>query len=86
LNSQHDDNSDAPDIDIYVMNSDGTGRRRLTDAPDYDSDPVWSPDGTYIAFISGRTGDWAVYVMTADGKFQTRISYGLSAEAVSWQP
>lgn len=70
--------------DIYVMNSDGTERKRLTHNPEYDGDPVWSPDGKYIAFISGRSGNWALYVMTADGKFQTRIGYGLSAQDVSW--
>jgi tol-pal system beta propeller repeat protein TolB len=81
----HDIDSAPPEIDVYVMNTDGTDRKRLTKTPDYDSSPVWSPDGKYIAFISGRSGDWALYVMTADGKFQTRISYGLAAQDVSWQ-
>jgi len=32
-----------------------------------DSDPVWSPDGSKIAFMSDRDGDPEVYVMNADG-------------------
>jgi len=84
--SVHDDNLAASEIDIYVMNSDGTGRKRLTETADSDSDPVWSPNGEHIAFISGRKGYLAVFVMTADGKFPARISDGLSAQGVSWQP
>src|SRR6266511_1713409 len=40
--------------EIYVMNADGTGRRRLTDSPASDGFPSWSPDGTKIAFTSTR--------------------------------
>ncbi len=36
--------------EIYVMNDDGTGVVRLTNHPDEDADPAWSPDGQKIAF------------------------------------
>jgi hypothetical protein len=36
--------------EIYVMNADGTGQTRLTKDPGSDWSPVWSPDGTKIAF------------------------------------
>jgi len=39
-----------------------------------DRNPVWSPDGKSIAFLSDRDGDWNVYVMDRDGKNQRRIS------------
>ncbi len=46
----------TPQSDIWVMNGDGTGAVNLTDTPDTDEEsPVWSPDGTRIAFLQGGT-------------------------------
>jgi len=56
---------------IFVMNGDGTNIRQITSAPDLtagddqsDSSPVISPDGTKVAFISGR----ANYPLDANGQ------------------
>jgi Tol biopolymer transport system component len=40
--------------EIYVMNVDGSGLRRLTNSPGPDGWPAWSPDGDTIAFSSTR--------------------------------
>jgi Tol biopolymer transport system component/DNA-binding winged helix-turn-helix (wHTH) protein len=37
--------------DIYVARIGGSGALRLTEAPEPDRDPVWSPDGSQIAFL-----------------------------------
>ena len=56
------------------MNADGTGRTRLTDGPD-DAWPVWSPDGTRIAFTRYVDIDSAeIYVMDADGSNQVNLT------------
>jgi Tol biopolymer transport system component len=52
--------------DIYVMNVDGSNVVRLTNHPDRDFDPAWSPDGTRIAFVSSRDGNHDIYVMNAE--------------------
>lgn len=40
-------------VDLWVINADGTGRRRLLSAPETsERHPRWSPDGGRIAFIS----------------------------------
>jgi Tol biopolymer transport system component len=49
------------------MNADGSGLVNLTNHPANDLSPTWSPDGTQLAFISDRNGDYQVYVMSADG-------------------
>jgi Tol biopolymer transport system component len=62
------------DGDIYIINLDGTGLTRLTADDAADSLPVFSPDGTKIAFDSVRDGDGAVNVVNADGSDPRRLS------------
>jgi Tol biopolymer transport system component len=40
---------------------------RLTSHPARDSDPIWSPDGKEIAFVSDRDGRYAIYRKAVDG-------------------
>lgn len=60
--------------EIYTMNPDGSEPTRLTHNTSEEHDPVWSPDGTKIAFTSFRDGQAEIYVMNADGSNQTNIS------------
>jgi dipeptidyl aminopeptidase/acylaminoacyl peptidase len=36
--------------DLYSMEADGSGRRQLTDGPEFDECPLVSPDGRYVLF------------------------------------
>ncbi|MEK7448426.1 MAG: DPP IV N-terminal domain-containing protein, partial [Planctomycetota bacterium] len=53
--------------EIYIMNLNGTNRRRLTDSLSSDQTPVFSPDGTKIAFVSERDSNREIYVIDAFG-------------------
>ena len=74
--------------DIYVMNADGTNRRRLTKHLAHDRYPAWSPDGENIVFYSerdGRSGE--IYVMDANGNNQqnlTNYPWGDGFRRPSW--
>jgi len=56
-----------PHMDLYVINFNGTGMKRLTDTPGYDAEGSYSRDGKQIVFTSSRDGDADLYIMDADG-------------------
>ena len=62
------------DPEIYVMNSNGTGLRKLTDNTAVDAAPSWSPDGGKIIFTSDRSGSFELYTMNVDGSQQQMIA------------
>ena len=66
----------SSDLQIYVMNSDGTGLRQLTSTAN-NGDPVWSPDGTRITFGSDREGGnkLNIFVMNADGSQLQQLTH-----------
>lgn len=91
--------ADADPYGIWVANADGTGIRQLT-SNDYgcgssgDFDPVWSPDGSSIAFIresyseTGCATHEHIYTMSATGSKVTQVSVGGNADdaysSLSW--
>lgn len=60
--------------EIFVINSDGTGKVRLTNNLGNDTYPTWSPDGLQIAFQSNSSGRFEIYVMNADGSDQRALT------------
>lgn len=53
--------------DIYTVPAKGGRATQLTTHPAHDTQPVWSPDGTKIAFASDRNGNFDIFVMDREG-------------------
>jgi TolB protein len=70
--------------EIYVVNKDGTGLRRLTNHPENDVTPTWSPTGNQIAFTSNRTGSPQIWIMNADGSEPQRITSESWCDRPTW--
>lgn len=69
--------------DIYKVSSGGGEAVRLTTQDSYESNPVWSPDGSQIAFASDRFGNFDVFVMSAKGGSARRLTYHSASEIPS---
>ncbi len=81
-------------LNIYVMNSDGSGVTQLTSSSLDEIIPTWSPDGSQIAFTSTRSGRstkrsaaYGIWIMNADGSNQHRVTPDNSfAHYPDWSP
>ena len=67
--------------------ADGTAQRRVTENRGQDSDPDWSPDGEWLAFVSGRDGNDEIYIMKIDGSDVRQLTdNGAQNWSPAWQP
>ena len=84
----------AGNWEIYVMNVDGSGLKRLTNNSSIDGLPAWSPNGRSIAFVSDQGGAWGLWVMNADGSGRRKLfaigggglAFDWQHEQISWGP
>jgi TolB protein len=71
---------------IYTMSPDGSNPQQIT-TPDDSFAPVWSPDGTKIAYTTVTGGAYQIAVMNADGTSQTQLTTGPNGSFFSgWSP
>lgn len=72
-------------MDLYIMDSDGSNVRRLTEVPGYDGGPFFSPDGQRICWRrfapDGATAE--IYTMRTDGTDVRQLTH---LNAMSWAP
>lgn len=54
-------------FNLFIINADGSDRRRITKGSFQDQRPCFSPDGKTIAFVSNRGGGTQLWTVPADG-------------------
>jgi tricorn protease len=73
--------------DLWIVNRDGGDATRLTTGVGAETDPVFSPDGSQIAFTGEYDGNVDVFVMPATGGTPKRLTWHPSADrAIVWTP
>jgi tricorn protease len=73
--------------DLWIVGREGGEARRLTTSPGNESHPVFSPDGSEIAFSGEYDGNADVFVMPAEGGSPRRLTWHPSADVpVAWSP
>jgi len=63
-------------IDIWMMNADGTNAKQLTTDDSIKSEPSVSPDGRYVLFSSNRSGNWNIWRIGVDGNNLKQLTEG----------
>ncbi len=73
---------------IWMVEKAGGTAKKLNDAPTDETNPVFSPDGRFIAFSRWNNGDYDVYVMPAEGRGEARrlTFMGENDFVVTWTP
>jgi dipeptidyl aminopeptidase/acylaminoacyl peptidase len=85
---------DKDDADIWMSNWAGTEHVRLTTGPERETDPLFSPDGKWIAFLSGRkagdddkTSGGQVWLLSRQGGEARRLTDRKGGVSdVQWSP
>jgi len=72
---------------LWIVDVDGTRVRELTSGNWRDSQPVWSPDGKRIAFLSDRDGTNQLHVLWVDTREVAQLTHLEQAPSgINWSP
>jgi dipeptidyl aminopeptidase/acylaminoacyl peptidase len=87
--SSVDKEKDKRNNDLWMISWDGKQSVQLTNSPDGESSPRWSPDGRYLSFVATRNGDkdsqlWLLDRRGGEGKKVTELKGEL--EEYEWAP
>jgi len=73
--------------DLWLAGRDGSDRRRLTSHPAEEYSPIFSPDGSRIAFAAEYEGNTDVYVISVGGGQPQRLTWHPGGDTpVDWAP
>jgi len=84
-----DSAKDKRNPDIWMISWDGIQNIQITNSPDGESKPRWSPDGKYLSFLSARQESkgaqvWLLDRRGGEGKRITQVKGGVND--YEWSP
>jgi Tol biopolymer transport system component len=65
---------DGVNADLWILDTAGNATQ-FTSTPNHEGSPVWSPDGSKIAFFSNAEGVYDIYVKPASGEGRAELFY-----------
>jgi Tol biopolymer transport system component/tRNA A-37 threonylcarbamoyl transferase component Bud32 len=68
--------SESGNYDLWICDSTGANKRRLTADPGEDGSPSVAPDGSFVAFTSWKTGNPNIWRIDLDGSNLRQVSTG----------
>lgn len=72
---RREDKPGQQQIDVFLMNSDGSFPQQLTHHIGISSSPVWSADGERIAFGSNHSGFWNIHVIDIGNRESQQLTH-----------
>lgn len=66
--------------ELYLVDRDGSNLERLTFNDIFETQPIWSPDRSRIAFAGRRAGVFDIYTIAADGSDLRQVTTGAAQE------
>ena len=71
------DSAASGNVDLWMLEANGKGKKQLTADAGNNSSPSVSPDGRYVVFVSDRTGTNHVWRIEMDGSHATQLTNGV---------
>jgi Tol biopolymer transport system component len=86
LFERYTQDTEAP-TEIWSVALDGTNAHALPQPPGSNTNPVWSPDGSKIAFVNQKGSDAStLWVMNGDGTEAMQLLNGFGVDQPAWSP
>jgi Tol biopolymer transport system component len=77
----------ASSADVWIMNADGSGQKRLTTHSAWDDNPAFSADGSRVLFSTERHGQFDIYSMNLTGGSLKRLTTSTGDDFMAvWSP